>query len=151
MELTYAPEDELFRAEIRAWLQENLPKGWFDKGFEMSNDARNKFNEEWPSKLFSGGWICATWPTEYGGKGLSTMQGVVLAEEFANAKAPMRADFFGDTLVGPTLLQWMAMNGSSMVKKFGPHNVTMLISASFSHAQIQMHQSTKVFHTCWCQ
>ena len=30
------------------------------------------------------------------------MQGVVLAEEFARAKAPMRADFFGDTLVGPT-------------------------------------------------
>ena len=34
------------------------------------------------------------------------MQGVVLAEEFASAKAPMRADFFGDTLVGPTILQW---------------------------------------------
>ena len=64
MELTYAPEDELFRAEIRAWLQENLPKGWFDKGFEMSNDERKKFNDEWPSKLFAGGWICATWPTE---------------------------------------------------------------------------------------
>ena len=106
MELTYAPEDELFRAEIRAWLQENLPKGWFDKGFEMSNDARDKFNKEWPGKLFEGGWICATWPKEYGGKGLTTMQGVVLSEEFANAKAPMRADFFGDTLVGPTLLQW---------------------------------------------
>ena len=106
MELTYAPEDEQFRAEIRAWLKENLPKGWFDKGFEMSNDERKKFNDEWPSKLFSGGWICATWPKEYGGKGLSTMQGVVLSEEFANAKAPMRADFFGDTLVGPTLLQW---------------------------------------------
>ncbi|MEY2401087.1 MAG: hypothetical protein QOJ08_1198, partial [Ilumatobacteraceae bacterium] len=40
------------------------------------------------------------------GKGLTTMQGVVLAEEFARVKAPMRADFFGDTLVGPTLLQW---------------------------------------------
>jgi alkylation response protein AidB-like acyl-CoA dehydrogenase len=34
------------------------------------------------------------------------MQGVVLSEEFANARAPMRADFFGDTLVGPTILQW---------------------------------------------
>ena len=34
------------------------------------------------------------------------MQGVVLAEEFARAKAPLRADFFGDTLVGPTILQW---------------------------------------------
>ncbi|MGA1648990.1 MAG: acyl-CoA dehydrogenase family protein, partial [Ilumatobacteraceae bacterium] len=27
-------------------------------------------------------------------------------EEFARMKAPLRADFFGDTLVGPTLLQW---------------------------------------------
>ena len=106
MELDYAPEDEAFRAEIRTWLQDNLPKGWFEPGFEMSNDERKKFNDEWPSKLFEGGWICATWPKEYGGKGLTTMQGVVLAEEFANAKAPMRADFFGDTLVGPTLLQW---------------------------------------------
>ena len=106
MELDYSPEDEAFRLEIRSWLKENLPKGWFDPGFEMSNDERKKFNEEWPSKLFEGGWICATWPKEYGGKGLTTMQGVVLSEEFANAKAPMRADFFGDTLVGPTLLQW---------------------------------------------
>ena len=106
MELTYSPEDEAFRAEIRAWLKDNRPKGWFDSGFEMSADERKKFNDEWPTKLFEGGWICATWPKEYGGKGLTTMQGVVLAEEFANAKAPMRADFFGDTLVGPTILQW---------------------------------------------
>ena len=117
MELDYAPEDEAFRAEIRSWLHENLPKGWFDKDFEMSNDERKKFNDEWPSKLFQGGWICATWPKEYGGKGLSTMQGVVLAEEFANAKAPMRADFFGDTLVGPTLLQW---GSEEQKKKFLP-------------------------------
>ena len=106
MELDYAPEDEACRAEIRSWLHSNLPKGWFEPGFEMSNEERKKFNDEWPNKLFEGGWICATWPKEYGGKGLTTMQGVVLAEEFANAKAPMRADFFGDTLVGPTLLQW---------------------------------------------
>ncbi len=34
------------------------------------------------------------------------MENVVLNEEFAAAGAPMRADFFGDTLVGPTILQW---------------------------------------------
>src|SRR5438132_14005993 len=34
------------------------------------------------------------------------MQSVVLNEEFARAGAPLRADFFGDTLVGPTILQW---------------------------------------------
>jgi alkylation response protein AidB-like acyl-CoA dehydrogenase len=106
MELSYPPEAEAFRVQIRDWLTSNLPKGWGEPGFEMSADERKKFNEEWPSKLFEGGWICATWPKEYGGKGLSTMEGVVLAEEFARLKAPLRADFFGDTLVGPTLLQW---------------------------------------------
>jgi alkylation response protein AidB-like acyl-CoA dehydrogenase len=106
MDLTYPADAEEFRAEIRSWLEQNLPDGWFQPGFEMSNDERKRFNAEWPERLFEGGWICATWPKEYGGKGLTTMQGVVLAEEFANARAPMRGDFFGDTLVGPTLLQW---------------------------------------------
>ncbi|MCB0971860.1 MAG: acyl-CoA dehydrogenase family protein, partial [Acidimicrobiales bacterium] len=105
MDLTYPPEAEEFRTEIRAWLTENLPDGWFDDDFEMDADEKEAFNKAWPAKLYGGGWICASWPTEYGGKGLSTMQNVVLAEEFARAKAPLRADFFGDTLVGPTILQ----------------------------------------------
>ncbi len=106
MDLSYSTEAEDFRVEIRTWLEENLPSGWFHEGFEMTDADRREFNADWPKKLFEGGWICATWPTEYGGKGLTTMQGVALAEEFARAKAPMRGDFFGDTLVGPTLLQW---------------------------------------------
>jgi len=104
--LTYTPEAQARRTEIRQWLRDNLPPHWFDENFEMTIDERKEFNESWSTKLFQGGWICATWPKEYGGKGLSVLEGVVLAEEFANAGAPMRADFFGDTLVGPTLLQW---------------------------------------------
>ena len=106
MDLTYPAETEPFRKEVRAWLEDNLPEGWFDDDFELSDEERARFNAEWPAKLYGGGWICATWPKEYGGKGLTTMESVVLAEEFARAKAPMRADFFGDTLVGPTILQW---------------------------------------------
>jgi alkylation response protein AidB-like acyl-CoA dehydrogenase len=106
MDLNYPPEAETFRKEIRAWLEENLPTGWFEPGFTMVNEERQQFNETWTKKLFAGGWICAGWPVEYGGKGLSLMDQVVLNEEFAKANAPMRADFFGDTLVGPTILQW---------------------------------------------
>ena len=113
MDLTYPPEAEAFRLEIRSWLEQNLPDGWFDDGFELSREERARFNDEWTEKLYGGGWICASWPTEYGGKGLSTMEAVVLNEEFARAKAPLRADFFGDTLVGPTILQW----GSEEQKK----------------------------------
>jgi alkylation response protein AidB-like acyl-CoA dehydrogenase len=106
MDLTYPPEAESFRTQIRAWLEENLPQGWFDPGFRLSDTERAQFNRTWTEKLFAGGWICAGWPIEYGGKGLSLLEQVVLNEEFAKAGAPMRADFFGDTLVGPTILQW---------------------------------------------
>ncbi|MFZ1063033.1 MAG: acyl-CoA dehydrogenase family protein [Acidimicrobiales bacterium] len=106
MDLIYPPEAETFRRTIRAWLEENLPPGWFEPGFHQSEDERKEFNRTWTDKLFAGGWICAGWPVEYGGKGLSLLEQVVLNEEFASAGAPMRADFFGDTLVGPTILQW---------------------------------------------
>ena len=106
MDLTYPADTEAFRKEVRSWLEEHLPEGWFDEDVELSPQERERFNADWPRQLHDGGWICATWPKEYGGKGLTTMEGVVLAEEFARAKAPMRADFFGDTLVGPTILQW---------------------------------------------
>jgi len=114
MDLSYPPDAEAFRGEIRRWLEEHLPDGWFDEGFEMTPEEKAEFNETWTKQLFEGGWICATWPEEYGGKGLSTMEGVVLSEEFARARAPMRADFFGDTLVGPTIL----MNGTEEQKKY---------------------------------
>ena len=106
MDLNYSSEAETLRAQIRAWLEENLPAGWFELGFSMSESERQIFNESWTATLFQGGWICAGWPTEYGGKGLSLLEQVVLNEEFAKVGAPMRADFFGDTLVGPTILQW---------------------------------------------
>jgi alkylation response protein AidB-like acyl-CoA dehydrogenase len=106
MDLTYPPEAETFRSEIRAWIEDNLPDGWFDDDFALSPEEKLEFQKDWSTKLFEGGWICASWPKEYGGKGLTTMESVVLAEEFHRAGAPFRADFFGDTLVGPTILQW---------------------------------------------
>ncbi|MCX7620452.1 MAG: acyl-CoA dehydrogenase family protein [Acidimicrobiales bacterium] len=114
MDLTYPAEAEAFRREIRSWLEENLPPGWFQPGFKLEGEDKVRFQKEWTKKLFEGGWICATWPKEYGGKGLSLMESVVLAEEFHRANAPMRADFFGDTLVGPTILQW----GTEEQKKY---------------------------------
>ena len=106
MDLTYPREAEEFRAVIGRWLAENLPEGWGEPGFSMTQEEKKAFNHEWTAKLFDGGWICASWPAEYGGKGLTLLQQVVLTEEFARVGAPLRADFFGDTLVGPTILQW---------------------------------------------
>ena len=70
MDLTYPPDAEDVPHRDPGWLEENLPAGWFDADFEMTPEERAAFNEAWPAKLYGGGWICATWPKEYGGKGL---------------------------------------------------------------------------------
>ncbi len=106
MDLAYPPDAESFRLEIRAWLAAHLPAGWGEPDFTLTDAQRKTFSAQWVDTLRQGGWICASWPQEYGGKGLSLLEQVVLSEEFARVGAPMRADFFGDTLVGPTILQW---------------------------------------------
>ena len=68
MDLTYPAEAETFRAEVRSWLTENLPDGWFhangerDHDFSLSGEDREQFNKAWTVKLFEGGWICSSWP-----------------------------------------------------------------------------------------
>jgi hypothetical protein len=54
MDLSYPPEAEEFRAEIRTWLHDNLPDGWFDDDFEMTDEERKQFNEEWPTEVVRG-------------------------------------------------------------------------------------------------
>ena len=62
MDLTYPVEAEAFRKEIRHWLEENLPEGWFDEGFELGPEERARFAEEWTERLREGQWLCASWP-----------------------------------------------------------------------------------------
>ena len=96
MDARYPPEAIAFGTEVRTWIRDNLPQ----------TSDRDAFMAEWTGKLFDGGFVCASWPKEYGGRGLSAVEQVVLNEEFARAKAPMRVSSLGEILVGPTLLQW---------------------------------------------
>lgn len=91
MDLIYPPEAEEFRLEVRSWLAQNLPPGR---------------EREWSATLRANGWLHASWPIEYGGRGLTILEQVVLNEELDRAGASLRTDFFADTLVGPTLLRW---------------------------------------------
>src|SRR3989442_10051913 len=94
MDLSYPSEAEEFRKEIRAWLEENLPEGWGRSGYRMDGEERKRFNKEWSRKLYAGGWICASWPEEYGGKGLDTMQAGLLHQEVGRPRPAVRARLF---------------------------------------------------------
>ncbi len=107
MDLSYSEEDQSFRAEIRAWLEENLTGEWAElRGLGGAGRDHEKFEERlaWNRHLAAHGWTCVGWPTEYGGRGLSLWQQVIFHEEYARANAPARVNHLGEELLGPTLI-----------------------------------------------
>lgn len=103
MDVSYPPEAEAFRDRIREFVAEHLPPGWPGPG-ALPPHEREEFARHWRRALAGAGLVAVSWPTEYGGGGLSPMEQVVLAEEFARAGAPERAenDLLGIDLLGTT-------------------------------------------------
>lgn len=114
MDFDYGPEAEEFRKEVRKFLDEHLDPDWREKHLadvdvDLDDPAQqidHPFLREWDRILYDNGFNGIAWPKEYGGRGLSTLEQVVFAEEMYAAGAPRRLNFFGDTLVGPTIIQW---------------------------------------------
>jgi alkylation response protein AidB-like acyl-CoA dehydrogenase len=107
MDLTFPPDAEAFRAEVRAFLAEQLPPGWQGLG-ALDRDEAEAFTATWRRTLASHGMVGITWPREYGGQGRTKLDQVVLAEEFAKAGVPIYrvADTTSVKMLGNTLVHW---------------------------------------------
>ena len=107
MDLRYPPEADAYREKVRAFLGEHLPADWKGIGALNHADAR-VFTEEWRAILAANNYLAVSWPAEYGGAGLSSLESVVLAEEFARAGVPSGGpnDGFGIGMLGNTMLRW---------------------------------------------
>ncbi|MCW5890229.1 MAG: acyl-CoA dehydrogenase family protein [bacterium] len=99
MDLSYTPEEERFRTELRAWLERNPPPGEPD---ELS--AWVATGKAWQRRLWEAGWCGIAWPAAYGGRGASLVQQIVFMEEMARAKAPQLINLAGLTMGGPVLI-----------------------------------------------
>jgi alkylation response protein AidB-like acyl-CoA dehydrogenase len=98
MDFNFTPEEEAFRQEVRAFIDENLaPKA-------LRQDPESI--RAWNTKLAEKRWIGFSWPREEGGGGGSLIEQFILKEEMANAKAPsLGSDFMGLAWVGPALIR----------------------------------------------
>ena len=109
MDLRFSAEDEAFRAEARSWLTAML-EGEFAvvRGRGGPGDEHSLFEERlaWEQALGRAGWIGISWPTEYGGRGLSLTQQVIFYEEYARAGGPGRVGHIGEGLLGPTVIHF---------------------------------------------
>ncbi|MEE9324574.1 MAG: acyl-CoA dehydrogenase family protein, partial [Dehalococcoidia bacterium] len=102
MDFYFTPEEEEFRKELRAFLQEQLPSH-VDSYGNLRGEDRWKCELQMRRKLADKGWLAMSWPKEYGGQGASFTKQVVYAEEMVYHDAPGR-DSFGIGMLGPTLM-----------------------------------------------
>lgn len=106
MDITYPAEAEVYRAELRALLESNLPENWTGIG-SLPDLEQEEFLQSWRKVLSDNNLLAVSWPREYGGGGLSDLEQVVLNEELMRLGVPegTENDTLGLKLLGNTIIR----------------------------------------------
>jgi alkylation response protein AidB-like acyl-CoA dehydrogenase len=104
MDLSFTPEEDAFREEVRAFFRDKLPPRLAAQTRE-GRRPRKADLEEWHAILNDRGWLANHWPEEWGGPGWSVIQRFIFDNEAALAHAP-RVVPFGVNMLGPVLIKY---------------------------------------------
>jgi alkylation response protein AidB-like acyl-CoA dehydrogenase len=115
MDLTFSPEENAFREEVRRFVAEKLPDGIRDK---VMNGVHLNREEHvlWQRTLHARDWGGVGWPKEFGGPGWTPTEQYIFEEECAAAGAP-RLISFGLKMIAPVL---MAFGTPAQQQRFLP-------------------------------
>ena len=102
MDLRDTTEEAAFRAEVRGWLEANIPTEL--TGPRSGEEAYAQAWHDWSRKLADAGYAGLTWPQEYGGSGAPYSHQAILLEELARAEAPQHMGVIGLGMAGPTII-----------------------------------------------
>jgi alkylation response protein AidB-like acyl-CoA dehydrogenase len=103
VDLNDTPEQASYRAEVRAWLEQNKAQApprsgsYEDKEY---TDARRA----WQRRLAEAGLAGVTWPQEVGGRGLGPIEQVTVNQELSRAEVPGILDVIGIGMLGPCII-----------------------------------------------
>ena len=107
MDLRYPPEAEAFRAELRAWLEANLPDDLPGQTEQLERgSAALERLRAWNRTLADAGYAALSWPEEYGGRGASLLDQIVFNEEMDRVQAPGPVNIIGMPNIAPAIMQW---------------------------------------------
>ena len=104
---------EEFRAQLRAWLEENCPAEmrdatistvtcWGGRNWRFESDAQKL----WMERCIDKGYTVPTWPVEYGGAGFNRDQEKIFLDELKRIDARLPLEGMGIWMLGPALLQF---------------------------------------------
>ncbi len=84
MDLRFSAAERAFRAEVRAWLRDNIPR----ERRPPDGPPMRAFDLDWQRRQHDGGWAGLAWPKEHGGRGASLVEQLIWFEECARMGAP---------------------------------------------------------------
>jgi len=108
-----SPELAAFRAEVREFLDAHAElrhgddRDWSRNGAALDPDVAADYRRrcvEWQGLLYESGWAGLTWPTAFGGRGLTAAYQIVFNQELARYDATSGFLTAAMALVGPTLM-----------------------------------------------
>ena len=104
MRLSYTPEQDKLRAELREYFQSLMTpqrRASLGAGGDYGDGAGYK---ETVRQLGADGWLTLSWPAEYGGRGASVTDQLIFTDEAAVAGVPV--PFLTINTVGPTIMRF---------------------------------------------
>jgi alkylation response protein AidB-like acyl-CoA dehydrogenase len=104
MDLRLTPEENAFRAEVRAFIRDNLPAEIRER-MRLGYYPLKSEVVTWQRILNKKGWAATCWPKEWGGPGWTPIQRMIFLEENLMAPAPELSPF-NINMLGPVLLQF---------------------------------------------
>ena len=113
MDFRDSPQEQQFRQEVRAWIQENAPHYLYEalaaSGFGSTRtgdyDALTEA-KNWQKKKADAGWACLQWPLEYGGRGAEPIQSVIWSQEEGVYSRLNGVFLIGQGMCGPTMMTY---------------------------------------------
>ena len=101
MDFKFTEEQIKFRQEVRDFLEEEIRQGLWQPSCDAWIMA---FDPEFTKRVVQKGWIGLTWPKEYGGKGRSYIDKLILTGEMLRYGAPAACHWYIDRQVGGAIL-----------------------------------------------
>jgi alkylation response protein AidB-like acyl-CoA dehydrogenase len=108
------PDLDTYRRHARAWLEANLEPADPNAGVRRTRDGRHRTRDDFVAeralqrRLYEAGYAGITWPSEYGGQGLTAEHERAFNEEAAHFRMPDLGHAAGITfgICGQTMLRY---------------------------------------------
>jgi len=110
MDFRFTDDQEAFRSEVRAFLDETLtPEFWEQQRAQPNQGTSPEFSRAAAER----GWLGIAWPLEYGGQARTKIEQMIYMEEMAYAGAPQEHHRRAVQQVGPSIM----LHGSEAQKQ----------------------------------